>query len=60
MRTNVVQATAGDGSGNYATNFTDLSGAIIISGTGDVTTNYVDDSGATNVSARFYRVRLVP
>jgi len=59
-RTNVVQATAGDGAGEYATNFTDLSSPIIVSGTGDVTTSYVDVSGATNVPARFYRVRLVP
>ncbi len=58
--TNAVQATAGDGNGGYTTNFTDLSGPLVISGSGDVTTNYVDDGGATNVPARYYRIRLVP
>jgi len=52
--------TPGDGVGDYATNFTDLSGPLLISGTGDVTTNYVDDNGATNAPTRFYRIRLVP
>ena len=61
-RTNVVQATAGtvDGSGSYATNFTDLSSFIIIQGTGVQTTNYLDASGATNSPARYYRIRLQP
>jgi hypothetical protein len=57
--TNAVQAAAG-AAGSYATNFTDLSGPIVILGTGDVTTNYTDSGGATNVPSRFYRVRLVP
>ena len=56
----VVQATAGDGNGGYATNFTDLSGLIIIAGSGDQATNYTDAGGATNVPARYYRVRLAP
>ncbi len=58
--TNVVQATAGNGSGGYTNNFTDLSGLVIITGSGDQTTNYTDSGGATNVPARYYRVRLVP
>jgi hypothetical protein len=59
-RTNVVQATNGDGSGGYATNFADVSGLIIITGSGDQTTNYTDSGGATNVPSRYYRVRLAP
>ena len=58
--TNTVQATSGDASGSYATNFSDLSGPIVISGSGDATTNYVDSGGATNGPSRYYRIRLVP
>jgi polygalacturonase len=58
--TNAVQATAGDGNGGYATNFTDISSPIIITGSGDATTNYTDAGGATNSPSRYYRVRLVP
>jgi pectate lyase len=58
--TNAVQATAGDGSGGYTTNFTDISGPVIITGSGDATTNYTDAGGATNIPSRYYRVRLVP
>jgi len=58
--TNAVQATNGSGNGNYATNFTDISGSIVISGSGDRTNNFVDNGGATNRPARYYRVRLVP
>ncbi len=58
-RTNAVQATGGN-AGGYTTNFTDISGPIIISGGGDATTNHVDTAGATNNPARYYRVRLVP
>ncbi len=58
--TNVVQATGGDVSGNYATNFTDISGPIAIPGSGDTTTNYLDGGGATNSPSRFYRIRLGP
>ncbi|MGD1020539.1 MAG: choice-of-anchor tandem repeat GloVer-containing protein [Verrucomicrobiia bacterium] len=58
--TNYVQVTPGDGMGNYvATNFTDLSGPIIVPGLGAVTTNYTDVGGATNIPSRYYRVRLV-
>jgi PKD repeat protein len=59
-KTNAVQAAAGDANGSYTTNYSDISGQIIISGSGDTTTNYVDGGGATNSPARYYRVRLVP
>ncbi len=55
-RTNAVQATTGE----YNTNFTDVSGAVIIAGSGDAITNYTEAGGATNNPARYYRVRLVP
>ena len=59
--TNVVQATAGGVNARlHATNFTDISGPIIISGSGDATTNYLDSGGATNVLSRYYRIRLGP
>ncbi len=58
--TNVVQATSGDASGNYATNFADISGPIAIPGNGDAATNYLDGGGATNIPSRFYRIRLGP
>ncbi|HXI82947.1 MAG TPA: immunoglobulin domain-containing protein [Verrucomicrobiae bacterium] len=58
--TNAVQATAGDPNSGFNTNFTDISGALIISGSGDVTTNYLDSGGLTNAPSRYYRVRLVP
>jgi autotransporter-associated beta strand protein len=58
--TNAVQATSGDGSGGYSTNFVDISAPIILPGNGDATTNYVDVGGATNVPSRYYRVRLFP
>jgi len=58
--TNAVQATAGDATGGLITNFTDVSGSIVIPGSGDVTTNYTDSGGATNRLSRYYRIRLVP
>jgi T5SS/PEP-CTERM-associated repeat protein len=61
VRTNAVQATTGDGNGGYTTtNFTDISGPIILGVPGDAMTNYTDVGGATNVPARYYRIRLVP
>ena len=60
VRTNAVQATIGDGSGGYSTNFVDISAPIVIPADGDATTNYLDPGAATNWPARFYRVRLVP
>jgi hypothetical protein len=58
--TNVVQATRGDVSGNYATNFTDISGPLAIPGSGDTTTNYPDSGAITNGPSRYYRIRLGP
>jgi hypothetical protein len=59
VRTNAVQATAGDANGGYTTNFSDISGSIIIPVSGDMTTNYTDVGGATNTPSRYYRIRLV-
>jgi hypothetical protein len=50
----------GGAAGAYGTNFTDISGSIILQGSGGVTTNYVDGGGATYVPSRYYRIRLVP
>jgi pectate lyase len=58
--TNVVQATGGDVNGDFATDFTDISGPIAIPGSGDTTNNYRDAGGATNVPSRYYRIRLGP
>jgi PKD repeat protein/endonuclease/exonuclease/phosphatase family metal-dependent hydrolase len=62
VRTNAVQATAGDAGGGYSTeSFQDLSNAtVIINVSGDTATNYTDVGGATNIPSRYYRVRLVP
>lgn len=59
-RTNAVQAAPGDVNGGYSTNFTDISGPLVISGSGDATTNYVDPGAVTNTPTRYYRIRLVP
>ncbi len=53
-KTAAVQAVSGD----YSTNFADISGGIVIPPGG--TTNYPDTGAATNSVGRFYRVRLVP
>ena len=58
--TNAVQVMGGGAAGAYGTNFTDISGSIILQGSGGVTTNYVDGGGATYVPSRYYRIRLVP
>ena len=60
VRTNALQASNSDVDGGYSTNFTDISGLIIIGVSGDATTNFVDVGGATNSPARYYRIRLVP
>jgi len=60
VRTNAVQATAGDANGGYTNTFSDISGSIIIPVSGDTTTNYTDVGGATNTPSRYYRIRLVP
>ncbi len=57
-KTNALQATAGDGSGNFVTNnFTDL---FTVTNTIGSVTNYLDIGGATNFPSRYYRVRLSP
>jgi len=56
VRTNVVQGAAGDGSGGYSNNFTDISGGIIIPIVGDTITNYTDQNGTNE----YYRIRLGP
>ena len=58
--TNVVQATSGDGSGGYSTNFRDISGPLAIPGSGNATNSYPDPGGATNGTSRYYRIRLGP
>ena len=62
VRTNAVQATAGDGNGGYVTtNFTDISvPPIVIGVTGDATNSYTDVGGAATSPTRYYRIRLVP
>ncbi|MGD0057914.1 MAG: immunoglobulin domain-containing protein [Verrucomicrobiia bacterium] len=57
---NVVQATSGDVSGNYATNFLDISGPLAVPGSGNATNSYRDVGGATNNPSRYYRIRLGP
>ncbi|HUI06121.1 MAG TPA: PKD domain-containing protein [Verrucomicrobiae bacterium] len=61
-RTNAVQASSGDETGGYTTNFLDITTPphIIIPGNGDATNHYLDEGGATNTPSRFYRIRLVP
>jgi T5SS/PEP-CTERM-associated repeat protein len=56
-KTNALQATAGDDSGNYSNNFTDIFTATNTDGS---VTNYLDAGAVTNFPSRFYRVRLVP
>jgi pectate lyase len=58
--TNRVQASAGDVDSGYTNDFVDISGPIDIDGSGDVTTNYVDEGGITNVTSRYYRIRVMP
>ncbi len=58
--TNVVQATDGNGSGGYSTNFMDISGPLAIPGSGNATNSFRDTGGATNNPSRYYRIRLGP
>jgi hypothetical protein len=58
--TNVVQATGVDVGGNYAIDFTDISGRISSSGSSDTTTNYLDSGAVINSPDRYYRIRLGP
>ena len=56
-KTNALQVTAGDASGGFTNDFSDI---FTVTNTFSGVTNYLDLGGATNVPARFYRVRLVP
>jgi beta-glucanase (GH16 family) len=56
-KTNALQTTAGDFSGGYLSNFTDI---FVVTNTSGPTTNYLDSGAATNAPSRYYRVRLVP
>lgn len=57
-KTNALQATAGVGNGNYATNnFSDI---FTVTNTVGPVTNYLEIGTGTNFPSRFYRVRLVP
>ena len=56
-KTNALQLSLGDGSGNYSNNFADL---FTVTNTVGTVTNYLDSGAATNTPPRFYRVRLVP
>lgn len=62
-RTNVLEFTAGDASGDYTNTFTSAGQTNVLgggNGTG-IVTNMIDAGGATNTPSRFYRVRvLVP
>ncbi|HTS16454.1 MAG TPA: malectin domain-containing carbohydrate-binding protein [Verrucomicrobiae bacterium] len=51
--TNIVQGSVGTGTGGYGTNFTDISGPLIIVPEGDTVTNYTD----TSTTNQFYRIR---
>jgi hypothetical protein len=58
--TNMLQVTAGNGSGGYSTNgFADI--FIVTNNTAIGTvTNYLDIGAAASAPARYYRARLVP
>jgi aryl-phospho-beta-D-glucosidase BglC (GH1 family) len=57
-KTNALQVTAGDGSGDYNTsNFADI--FTVTNTTGSVT-NYLDSGAITNAPVLYYRVRVVP
>jgi hypothetical protein len=56
-KTNALQVAAGDVSGSFTNNFTDL---FTVTNTIGSLTNYLDSGGATNTPSRYYRVRLVP
>ena len=56
-KTNALQVTAGDASGGFTNDFSDI---FTVTNTFGSVTNYLDLGAATNAPARFYRVRLVP
>lgn len=55
--TNFLQASSGDSSGHFNTNFVALGTALVTSGSVVTVTNRLDVGGATNMPARYYRVR---
>jgi len=62
LRTNVLDYTPGDASGNYTNGSWQDTGQtnILSSGTGTgIVTNMVDAGGATNTPSRYYRVRVL-
>jgi hypothetical protein len=54
----VVQSTSGDVSGNFISNFADISPPIVVPGSSTVTTNYVDVGAAASASNHYYRIRV--
>ena len=56
-RTNALERSTGDGSGNYSNNFVPI--FAVTNATGTIT-NYLDSGAATNGSPFYYRIRLVP
>jgi uncharacterized protein (DUF2345 family) len=60
-QTNIVEASNGDAAGAFTSDFTGISGPIIVPGTGLVITNYTDVGAASGATtSRYYRVRLLP
>jgi hypothetical protein len=56
-KTNALERTAGDASGNFTNNFAAI---FTVTNTVGSVTNYLDIGAATNVPAFYYRDRLVP
>ena len=56
-RTNALDRSAGDPSGNFTTNYVSI---FTVTNTVGKATNYLDLGAATNTPAFYYRVRLVP
>ena len=56
-KTNALDRSAGDLSGNFTTDFAAI---FTVTNTVGTATNYLDVGAATNTPARYYRVRLVP
>src|ERR1043166_5225806 len=56
-KTNALDRSAGDPSGNFTTNYVAI---FTVTNTVGTATNYLDVGAATNFPARYYRVRLVP
>jgi ELWxxDGT repeat protein len=57
--TNVLQSASGGPGGGFSNNFTDRSAPLVAPATGVIVTmNYLDVGGATNLSAKYYRIRV--